>query len=107
MQKMGNMANDSLIRRPFHPRRPNPSWQKVGPAGPGQPRQTRISNRKSGIRIPGKPWGISEVQISNRKYFAIFDLGFSRSPCFLIDGGAIRIRRNTLKRCYINISNRR
>jgi hypothetical protein len=68
------MAYGGLIRRRVQHRRPSPSRQKVGPAGPGQPRYTRISNRKSGIRIPGKPWEISEVQISNRKYFAIFHL---------------------------------
>jgi len=33
MEKMGNMANDGLIRRPFQPHRPSPSWQKVGPGG--------------------------------------------------------------------------
>jgi hypothetical protein len=107
MEKMGNMANDGLIRRPFQRHRPSSSWQKVGPEGLGQPRQTRISNRKSGIRIPRKSWEISAVRISNRKYFAISDLGFSRSPRFLIYGGAIRIRRNTLKRGRIRISNRR
>ena len=78
MEKMGNMANDGLIRRPFQPHRPSPSWQKVGPAGPGQPRQTRISNRKSGIRIPRKSWEISAVQISNRKYFTVFYPGTRR-----------------------------
>jgi hypothetical protein len=74
MEKMGNMAHDSLIRRPFQPRRPSPSWQKVGQAGLGQPRQTRISNRKSGIRIPRKSWEISAVRISNRKYFAMVSI---------------------------------
>jgi hypothetical protein len=107
MEKMGNMAHDSLIRRRVQARRPSPPRQKVGPTGVELPCQTRISNRKSGIRIPRKSWEISAVQISNRKYFAISAPGFSRSPCFLIYGGAIRIRRNTLKRCYINISNRR
>ena len=64
MEKMGNMANDGLIR---------PSSLTVRVRGvrtwdrraPGQPRQTRISNRKSGIRVPRKPWEISAVQISN------------------------------------------
>jgi hypothetical protein len=97
MEKMGNMANDGLIRRPLQPHRPSQSWQKVGPAGHGQPRQTRISNGKSGIRIPRKSWEISAVQISNRKYFAISDFGFSRSPRFLIYGSAIRNPRKALK----------
>jgi len=97
MEKMGNMANDGLIHRPFQPHRPSPPRQKVGPAGHGQPCQTRISNRKSGIRIPRKSCEISAVQISNRKYFAISDLGFSRSPRFLIYGSAIRIPRKALK----------
>ena len=96
MEKMGNMANDGLIR---------PSSLTVRVRGartwdrrdPGQPRQTRISNRKSGIRVPRKPWEISAVQISNRKYFAISDLGLSRSPRFLIYGGAIRNPRKALK----------
>jgi len=96
MEKMGNMANDGLIR---------PSSLTVRVRGartwdrraPGQPRQTRISNRKSGIRVPRKPWEISAVQISNRKYFAISDLGFSRSPRFLLYDGAIRIPRKALK----------
>jgi hypothetical protein len=74
MEKMGNMANDGLIRRRVQPHRPSPPPQKVGPAGFGQIWQTRISNRKSGIRIPRKSWEISAVQISNRKYFAIFHL---------------------------------
>ena len=74
MEKMGNMANDGLIRRPFQPLRPSAPRQKVGPAGPGQPRQTRISNRKSGIRIPRKSWEISAVRISNRKYFAMVSI---------------------------------
>ena len=97
MEKMGNMAGDGLIRRPFQPHRPSPSWHKVGPVRPGQSRQIRVSNRKSGIRIPRKPWGIRAVQISNRKYFAISDLGFSRSPRFLLYDGAIRIPRKALK----------
>ena len=97
MEKMGNMANDGLIRRPFQPHRPSPPRQKVRPAGPGQPRQTRISNRKVGIRISLKSWEINAVQISNRKYFAISDFGFSRSPRFLIYGSAIRIPRKALK----------
>jgi len=92
MEKMGNMANDGLIR---------PSSLTVRVRGARrwdrQPRQTRISNRKFGIRIPRKSWEISAVQISNRKYFAISDLGFSRSPRFLIYGGAIRIPRKALK----------
>jgi hypothetical protein len=110
MERMGNMASDGLIRRRVQARRPSPSWQKVGPAGPGQPRQTRISNRKSGIRIPGKPWGISSVQISNRKYSAIFHLAPqsrlwiylatchpSLVTAFLIYGSAIRNPRKALK----------
>ncbi len=59
---------------------------------------TRISNRKSGIRIPREPWGINEVQISNRKYFAIFDCAFHRSRHVLIHGSAIKTPRNTSKR---------
>jgi hypothetical protein len=74
MEKMGNMANDGLIRRRVQPHRPSPPRQKVGSEGLEQPRQTRVSNRKSGIRIPRKSWEISAVQISNRKYFAIFHL---------------------------------
>ena len=66
MEKMGNMATDGLIRRRVQAHRPSPRRQKVGPEGLGQPRQTRISNRKSGIRIPRKPWEISAVQIYNR-----------------------------------------
>jgi len=37
MEKMGNMANDGLIRRPFQPHRPSPPRQKVRPADPGSP----------------------------------------------------------------------
>src|SRR5579862_859237 len=59
---------------------------------------TRISNRKSGIRIHVKAPEISEVQISNRKYFAIFDRGFGISPRFLIHGSAIKTPRNTSKK---------
>ena len=95
MEKMGNMANDGLIRRPFQPRRPTPPRQKVRPAG--QPRQTRISNRKFGIRISLKSWEISAVQISNRKYFAVSDLRFLRFQRFLIYGSAIKTPRKALK----------
>jgi hypothetical protein len=78
MEKTGNMAGDSLIRRPFQSHRSSPPRQRVGPEEPGQPRQTRISNRKSGIRIPRKPWEISAVQISNRKYSVVFYPGTRR-----------------------------
>jgi hypothetical protein len=110
MEKMGNMATDGLIRRPFQPHRPSPPRQKVRPEGLGQPCHTRISNRKSGIRIPRKPGGIRAVRISNRKYFAIFHLApqsglwiylATRHPslvtALLIYGCAIRNPRKALK----------
>ncbi|HXP69084.1 MAG TPA: hypothetical protein VOA88_07355 [Candidatus Dormibacteraeota bacterium] len=58
---------------------------------------TRISNRKSGIRIHPKPREISTLQISNRKYSPLFDRGFGISPRFLIYGSAIKTPRNTLE----------
>ena len=116
MEKMGNMAHDSLIRRPFQPHCPSSPRQKVGLPGLGQPCQTRISNRKFGIRVSLKSWEISTVQISNRKYFAIFDLApqsrpwiylatrhpslvtaFPWPPWRLIYGRAIRNPRKALK----------
>ena len=80
------MANDNVTQGPLGLR------LSAFPTG-----ATRISNRKSGIRNPGKPRGINEVQISNRKYFAVFDLRFFRLPSFLIYGSAIKTPRNTLK----------
>jgi seryl-tRNA synthetase len=59
---------------------------------------TRISNRKSGIRIQVKAPEISAIQISNRKYFAIFDRSFCRSSPFLIYRSAIKTPRNPFKR---------
>jgi hypothetical protein len=58
---------------------------------------TRLSNRKSGIRIHAKAPEISTIQISNRKYFVVFDRAFRRSRHFLIYGSAIRTPRNTLQ----------
>jgi hypothetical protein len=57
----------------------------------------------------------NHMQISNRKFVAFFRsiprsallTACSSTHVVLIYGGAIRIRRNTLKRCGIKISNRR
>jgi hypothetical protein len=86
MQEMGNMANGTVIRGPLSLR--------LGAFLAGA---IRISNCKCGIRIPRNLSGINEVQISNRKYFAIFDRGFCRSTRFLIYGSAIKTPRKALK----------
>jgi hypothetical protein len=86
MREIGNMAKGSVIQG-LHGLR-----LSAFPTG-----ATRISNRKSGIRFPRKPRGINEVQISNRKYFAVFDHTFCRSSRFLIHGSAIKTPRKALK----------
>jgi hypothetical protein len=79
----------------------NGSLTQLEQAGP-----TRISNRKSGIRIRPKSPEVNEVQISNRKYspllrspwrIAVSDLDPSRFPRFLIYGSAIKNHRKALK----------
>jgi hypothetical protein len=86
MRKIGDKATGTVIQGPHGLR------SSALPTG-----ATRISNRKSGIRIHVKAQEISEIQISNRKYFAVFDRGFCRSSHFLIHGSAIKTPRNTLK----------
>jgi hypothetical protein len=86
MQEMGNMARNGLTRGLLGLRR------RVGLTG-----DIRIPNRKSGIRIPSNLSGINEVQISNRKFFAILDRAFDRSSRFLIYGSAIKSPRKALK----------
>jgi hypothetical protein len=86
MRRIGNMANGNVIRG----RLCRHSTAFLTASIP-------ISNRKSGIRIPRKLWGISEVQVSNRKYFAVFYRGFCRSSRFLIYGSAIKYPRKALK----------
>jgi hypothetical protein len=91
MRKIGDKANGSVIQR-LHRLRSNALLTG----------SIRISNRKSGIRIHVKAPEISEIQISNRKSFAVFDRAFHRSRHFLIYGTAIKTPRNTLK----NVSHR-
>ena len=86
MQEMGNMARNGLTRGLLDLRL---SALLTG--------NIRIPNRKSGIRIPRTLPGINEVQISNRKYFAILDRAFDRSPRFLIYGSAIKYPCKALK----------
>jgi len=86
MQEMGNMATGTVIRGPLGLRL---SALLTG--------DIRIPNRKSGIKIPRNLSGINEVQISNRKFFAILDRAFDRSSRFLIYGSAIKSPRKALK----------
>src|ERR1700746_3080073 len=96
MRKIGDKAKGSVIQR-LHCLRLSALLTGT----------TRISNRKSGIRIPRKPRRISTLQIPNRKYsqvlhspqrIAIFDRSFCRSSRFLIHGSAIKTPRNTSKK---------
>jgi hypothetical protein len=96
MREIGNRAIGSVTRRLLGLRR------YAFPTG-----GIRFSNRKSGIRIRSKSRELNTIQISNRKYSQLFDPGFDRFPRSLIYGSAIKSSRNTLKRNYIRISNRR
>jgi hypothetical protein len=95
MREIGDMVDDNLAQGPIGHR------LSAFPIA-----ATRISNRKSGIRIRRKSPEISEVQISNRKYsrvlrspwrIAVFDRGFCRLPRFLIYGSAIKTPCKALK----------
>jgi hypothetical protein len=91
MREIDNMVDDDVTQGPLGLR------LSAFPTG-----SIPISNRKSGIRIHAKAQEISALQISNRKYFAIFDRAFHRSRHFLIYGSAIKTPRSTLK----NVSHR-
>jgi hypothetical protein len=100
MREIGNMADDNVIQGPLGLRL---SAFLIC--------ATRISNRKSGIRIHVKAQEISAIQIPNRKYspllrspgrITVFDRAFHRSRHFLIYGTAIKTPRSTLK----NVSHR-
>jgi hypothetical protein len=86
MREVGNKANGSVIRGRLC------RHSSAFPTG-----RIRISNRKSGIRIRPKSPEINTIQISNRKYFAVFDLRLRRLPRFLIYGSAIKYPRKALK----------
>jgi hypothetical protein len=86
MREIGDMVDDNVTQGPLRLR------LSAFPAG-----TTRISNRKSGIRIHVKAPEISIIQISNRKYFAVSDLRFLRFRRFLIYGSAIKYPRKALK----------
>ena len=86
MREIGDMVDDNLAQGPIGLR------SSVLLTG-----ATRISNRKSGIRIRPKSREISTLQISNRKYFAVSDLRFLRFQRFLIYGSAIKTPRKALK----------
>jgi len=86
MREIGDMVDDNLAQGPIGLRS---SVLLIA--------ATRISNRKSGIRIPPKSREISTLQISNRKYFAVSDLRFLRFQRFLIYGSAIKTPRKALK----------
>jgi hypothetical protein len=86
MQEVDDMADGSVTRRLLGLR------LSAFPTG-----SIRIPNRKSGIRIPRKLWKINTIQISNRKYFALFDLRLRRFPRFLIYGSAIKSPCKALK----------
>jgi len=87
MRKIGDKANGCVIQR-LHSLRSSALLTGT----------TRISNRKSGIRIRPKSREISTLQIPNRKYFAIFDRRSPGSSRFLIHGSAIKTPRNTSKK---------
>jgi len=96
MREIGDMVDDNVTQGPLRLR------LSAFPAG-----TTRISNRKSGIRIHVKAREISAIQIPNRKYsqvlrsprrIAILDRSLCRSSRFLIYGSAIKTLRNTLKK---------
>jgi hypothetical protein len=86
MREIADMANGGVIQGLLGPR------SSAFPTG-----SIRLPNRKSGIRIRPKSPEISTIQISNRKYFAIFDRGFCPSLRFLIYGSAIKSPRKALK----------
>jgi hypothetical protein len=86
MREIGDMVDDNLAQGPIGLR------LSAFPIA-----ATRISNRKSGIRIRRKSPEISTLQISNRKYFAVSDLRFLRFQRFLIYGSAIKTPRKALK----------
>jgi hypothetical protein len=86
MRRIGDKANGSVIQR-LHSLRSSALLTGA----------TRISNRKSGIRIRPKSREISTLQIPNRKYFAASDLRFLRFRRFLIYGSAIKTPGKALK----------